>query len=90
MTYNYIGGDNKELYERMLLKIVETKPEIVFADAEVKTNILKTECYNALVKIREILTDDTLNDAECFNKIEAIVCVFESLGSGGGIRHDFG
>jgi len=46
--------------------------------------------YKALEKIRAILADDALSDAECFRKIEAIVCVLEELGSDGGGRHDFG
>ena len=50
---------------------------------------LETECYHALKKIREILNDNRLSDAECFQQIEAIVCLFENMGSGGG-RHDFG
>ena len=33
--------------------------------------------------------DDALSDPECFQKIEAIVQVFEDLGSGCGSRHDF-
>ncbi|MGI6261134.1 MAG: hypothetical protein ACOYJR_04765, partial [Acutalibacteraceae bacterium] len=37
-----------------------------------------------------ILKDDCLNDAECFTKIEKIVCLFEESGVGCGSRHDFG
>ena len=43
----------------------------------------------ALGRIREILKDDTLDDAECFQKIEDIVRVFEDLGLDCGVRHDF-
>lgn len=49
-----------------------------------------SECYRALVKIREVIRDDTLNDEECFLKIEKIIDIYEEIGSGGGIRHDFG
>ena len=37
-----------------------------------------------------VIEDDSLEDDECFMKIEEIVCAFENLGSGGGNRHDFG
>ena len=36
------------------------------------------------------LEDDSLEDSECFYRIEEIVCVFEGLGSDCGSRHDFG
>ena len=48
------------------------------------------ECYRALVKIREVLRDDTLDDEECFMRIERIITIYEEMGSGGGTRHDFG
>ena len=44
----------------------------------------------ALLQIQHILKDESLNDQECFYKIEEIVRVFERLGSGCGSRHDFG
>ena len=37
-----------------------------------------------------VIQDDSLADSECFMKIEEIIAVFEILGSGGGLRHDFG
>lgn len=52
--------------------------------------IVEMECYKALQQIKEILGDGALDDAECFEKIEQIVCVFEQMGSGGDGRHDFG
>ena len=52
--------------------------------------IVELECYKALKQIRSILDDDTLTDRSCFEKIEEIVCVFESMGTDGGSRHDFG
>ena len=47
-------------------------------------------CYEALCKIKAIIEDDSLSDGECFRQIEELVGVFESIGSGGGTRHDFG
>ena len=51
---------------------------------------LERECFTTLGKIRDILADDTLEDPECFDKIERIVCEMESLGLNCGGRHDFG
>ena len=44
---------------------------------------------SCLTKIKEILEDRTLQDAECFSQIEEIIYVFENLGSNCGSRHDF-
>ena len=52
--------------------------------------IVELECYKALKEIRNILDDDSLDDATCFQTIEEIVCVFEEMGFNGGSRHDFG
>ena len=54
------------------------------------SEIVESVCYRALEKIKAIVQDDSLDDPECFEKIEQIVCVLESIGSGGGFRHDFG
>lgn len=48
------------------------------------------ECYRALAKIREVIRDDTLEDEDCFMRIERIITIYEEMGSGGGTRHDFG
>ena len=52
--------------------------------------VIEGACYQALKKIKDILEDDTLDDPECFYKIEEIVCALEEIGSNGGNRHDFG
>lgn len=52
--------------------------------------LIEAECYQALKKIKAIIEDDSLDDPECFEKIERIVCTLECLGSDGGSRHDFG
>ena len=54
------------------------------------SKVLECTCYQALQRIKSIIHDDSLNDSECFMKIEAIICVLEEIGSSGGIRHDFG
>ena len=54
------------------------------------TVIIHDRCHQALCNIKKILEDETLEDPECFQKIEEIVCVLEALGSDAGLRHDFG
>ena len=44
----------------------------------------------ALCKIKAIVEDDTIEDPECFMRIEEIVCTLEELGSNGGFCPDFG
>ncbi|MBQ8540641.1 MAG: hypothetical protein IJ435_04110 [Clostridia bacterium] len=78
-----------ELYEQILLKILGRQTEFSSVDSKKLKEIFDSECYRTLQKIQEILKDDTLDDSECFGKIEEIVCVFESMGSGCGTRHDF-
>ena len=82
-----------ELYQEILRHMLADKkiqvsfPELNNSDS---TKIVELECYRALRKIKAILEDDSLEDSECFHRIEEIVCVFEDLGSDCGSRHDFG
>ena len=71
-----------ELYEEILAKSFSTFQ----FNAE---KIIELKCYQALQKIKSIIEDDELDDPECFFKIEEIICVFQSIGSNGGFRHDF-
>lgn len=81
-----------ELYKEILVKIRENrKIEVAFSNLSINAiEIVELESYKALQKIKEVIQDDSLNDKECFMKIEEIICLFEELGSGGGNRHDFG
>ena len=81
-----------ELYKEILAKILEkVELQITFTYFKISpTEIMEIECYRALQKIKTIIEDDSLEDSECFMKIEEIVCLFEQLGSDGGNRHDFG
>lgn len=80
-----------ELYKEILTNVLSRGDvQITFTNLSIDaTKIVELECYKALQKIRAVLNDDTLEDSECFYKIEEIVCLFEEMGSSGGSRHDF-
>ncbi len=46
-------------------------------------------CYQILKEIQKIIADPTLTDAECFWRVEELVCLFEKYGLDYGGRHDF-
>ena len=73
-----------ELYQEILLNaLCAMAPEFNAAQ------IVESVCYQTLRKIRAVLDDDTLDDAACFQRIEAIISALEAIGSGSS-RHDFG
>lgn len=61
-----------ELYKEILVKILQQQQlQITFPNVNIDVNeIMENECYQALQKIKEIIQDDTLEDVECFMKIE--------------------
>ena len=81
-----------DLFTQLFTKALEgQKIEVTFTGGSFDLReSIESVSIAALRRIREILTDATLDDAECFQKIEAIVCVFEDLGLDCGVRHDFG
>lgn len=80
-----------ELYKEILAHaLMHGEVQIFFPDRETDiSKIVECACYKALQKIKAIIEDDSLEDKECFMKIEEIVCVLEEIGSNGGTRHDF-
>lgn len=81
-----------ELYKEILAHaLVYGEIQVTFSGEEPDIlKIVEGECYKALQKIKTIIEDDSLEDKECFMKIEEIINVLESIGSTGGNRHDFG
>ena len=77
-----------ELYKELLARMLEKEKVIVaFPDLQLNaTEIINLQSYKTLQKIKTTIEDDSLSDFEC---IEKIVQIFEEIGSGGGIRHDF-
>lgn len=81
-----------ELYVEMLKGLLEKKtvqvtfPQLQFDPRE----MLNCQSYQILQKIVEIIKDDTLSDAECYEQIERIVQILERNGVDTGSRHDFG
>ena len=76
-----------ELYQEMIYKLLAEQPGVLQKDS--LAELLKSRCYQALQEIKAVL-DDTLDDPDCFERIEKIVCIFEKLGNGVDYRHDFG
>lgn len=71
-----------ELFEEMLYRLTVKKG----ANSQ---QVVYQASYLALKEIKAVLDNDSLDDAECFWKIESIVRIFEKYGSDGGSRHDF-
>lgn len=57
---------------------------------ETFVRVCEGKCYQMLSDIRDIIADDSVDDPECFLRIESIVSLFEREGISAGNRHDFG
>jgi len=77
-----------ELYKEVLAKALsQEEMHVTFPHVRLDANkIVETRCYGALQRIQAIIQNDDLSDFDC---VEAIVRLFETLGSDGGTRHDF-
>ena len=79
-----------ELYKELLIHALENGVvTISFPELDINA-LLESQCYQALCKIKSVIQDDSLEGDACFKRIEEIVCTFETMGSSGGFRHDFG
>ena len=80
-----------DLYKEILIKALENqKMQVFFPELQMSLkDIIEVKSYRTLCKIRDIVQDETLDDKECFEKIERIIVEFEKIGSDGGFRHDF-
>lgn len=77
-----------ELYEEIMIRYFAEHglPEGTLDGVRVVQDI----CWRTILRIREILADESLDDPACFYKIEEIVCELEKIGLDAGGRHDFG
>lgn len=75
-----------QLYQEILAAVLaKEEVQITFPNLNINlTEMIESESYQALQKIKTVITDDSLTDSECFMKIEEIINIFETLGSGGG------
>ncbi|WP_138294531.1 MULTISPECIES: hypothetical protein [unclassified Clostridium] len=74
---------HKDILEELAAIIIE-KLRVDPAD------LIELASYRALQRIQAIVRDDSLDDTQCFYKIEKIISTLEELGSDGGSRHEFG
>ena len=81
-----------ELYKELLIKVLEKqKVEVNFPNLEVDAKkIVELKSYQALMQIKEVIEDYSLEDDECFERIEKIICIFEDTCGSKSSRHDFG
>ena len=80
-----------ELYKDILCTLLQnTAVEVRFPDLALPCDFFGTVCYRTLKKIKAVIEDPTLDDPECFERIEKIMEIFEELGSKIPTRHDFG
>lgn len=79
-----------ELCKDILVKLLSGgQVEVVFKNADWNmVEVVDSICYQALSHIKTIIEDESLNDCECYLKIEEIIRTLEILGSNGGYRHD--
>lgn len=69
--------------------LIEHGAQVTISGGEGLEQLLRERCCQALKEIWDVLDDGTLNDLDCFRRIEKIVEIYEALGAGGGSRHDF-
>lgn len=72
-----------------ILANIAKQHEGAIMDSDIE-RLFEKECYLMLERIKAILEDNSLDDKDCFEKIESIVCLFEEIGVHCGARHDFG
>ncbi len=80
-----------DLWKEILFWLLQDEEiEVRFPQAPDFQKLFENKCCKALDEIKEVIEDESLEDKECFERIERIVRIFEEMGSDGGARHDFG
>lgn len=81
-----------EFYEELLHRSLGAAGDALWRDPAFQQQIatfLESACCRTLRRIREIVADDALTDADCFARVEELVSALERLGLSCGARHDF-
>ena len=78
-----------QVLQRMVADML-SRGEVTLSLPQAMMDYVEKRCFVLLEQIRQILADDTLDDPECFHRIESIVSLLESNGIDCGARHDFG
>ena len=78
-----------EILQRIIADMI-SRGEVKLTLPPDTVRYLENCCFEVLGRIREILADDSLDDPECFQRIEKIVHELENIGIDCGPRHDFG
>ena len=88
VIYDFMEQYKEKLYIEILAQLLsQEEMRVAFPNLQLNAKeIIETECYCALQQIQAIIQNDDLSDFDC---MEAIVRLFEKLGSDGGTRHDF-
>lgn len=77
-----------ELLKKITLNLLEDKNIYnIFPDFD---NEVGLQCYRMLEEITKVVKNETLDDENCFLKIEKIIEIFEKNKISIGNRHDFG
>ncbi len=88
---SYKENDMELCKEILVQAFMNSEAQVFFPELEVNAaEIVERACYRALNQIKAVICDDSLEDKDCFEKIERIICELEAIGSSGGNRHDFG
>ena len=84
--------DKYRFYQELVARLAENeKVEVTLPGIKTPLEeMVEARCLDILWKIKEVIDDESLNDPECFQKIESIIQLLEDAGSSGGVRHDFG
>ena len=88
MILDVLGGIGMDLHEIILCDTIARQviPSLRIDPAA----LVEMRCYQTIRRIYEIVSNEALNDALIFERVEELVSALDDLGIGGGGCHDFG
>ena len=78
-----------DLLQQLVIDGLQRGELTITASRETR-NWVEGRCFQTLMRIKEVLEDENLEDEECFLRIEGILDAFENAGVCVLGRHDFG